>query len=86
MNFVVAILKVHITEWRQDRCCGKKHLLPDGTPAQCNPDGPLGHKQAGPCCSEYGYCGGSPAHCECANCIDYNKSKTFQTALCAKKS
>ena len=23
MNFVVAILKVQITEWRQDRCCGK---------------------------------------------------------------
>ena len=32
----------------------KKNLLPDGTPAQCNPDGPLGHKQAGPCCSKNG--------------------------------
>ena len=58
-------------KWRQDRRCGKDYPLPDGKPAQCNPDGPLGPKQAGPCCSEYGYCGGSPAHCDCANCIDY---------------
>ena len=62
-----------ITEikWRQDRRCGADHLLTDGTPAQCNPAGPLGPQQAGPCCSEYGYCGGSPTHCECAKCIDY---------------
>ena len=58
-------------KWRQDRRCGTDYLSLDGTPAQCNPTGPLGPQQAGPCCSEYGYCGGSPAHCKCFKCIDY---------------
>ena len=78
----------HITEikkWRQDRRCGTDYLLPDGTPAQCNPAGPLGPQQAGPCCSEYGYCGSSPGHCECANCMDYRTGKTFQNVKCQKK-
>ena len=64
-------------KWRQDRRCGKDYPLPDGKPAQCNPEGPLGPKQAGPCCSKYGYCGGSPIHCECAKCIDYRTRKIF---------
>ena len=59
-----------------------KVLLPDGTPAQCNPEGALGPKGKfipGPCCSPFGYCGSSPDHCECgANCIDYRKSESFQ--------
>ena len=71
-------------KWRQDRRCGKDYPLPDGKPAQCNPEGPLGPKQAGPCCSEYGYCGGSSAHCECANCIDYRTvGRTFKNVICA---
>ena len=72
-------------KWRQDRRCGKDYPLPDGKPAQCNPDGPLGPKQAGPCCSEYGYCGGSPIHCECAKCIDYRKRKIFQNVISSEK-
>ncbi len=65
-------------KWRKDKRCGSNFLLPDGTPAQCNPAGPLGRKNAGPCCSEYGYCGGTQAHCKCAKCIDY--SDPFQNA------
>ena len=74
----------HITEikWRHDRRCGTDYLLPDGTPAQCNPA-----DQAGPCCSEHGYCGGSHSHCECAYCIDYRFiGKTFQNIICVRKS
>ena len=84
-------------KWRQDRRCGKDYPLPNGTPAQCNPDGPLGPNQAGPCCSASGYCGGSPAHCECdnwpighskrngAHCIDFRKGRTFENVICTKK-
>ena len=69
----------HITEikWRPDKRCGKKYLLPDGKPAQCNPAEPLGAF----CCSHYGYCGGNSAHCECTNCIDYRIGKTFQNVI-----
>ena len=78
----------HITEikWREDRRCATNieiyrnesdYLLPDGTLAQCNPDGPRDPQQAGPCCSEHGYCGGSPAHCDCTNCIDYRTGKSY---------
>ena len=90
--FLVVILKVFVffkcitvIKWRKDRRCGKDYPLPDGKPAHCNPDGPLGPKQAGPCCSEYGYCGGSPIHCECAKCIDYRKRKIFQNVISSEK-
>jgi len=54
--------------WRADGRCGARFPLSDGTPAQCNPDHPDGHT----CCSPYGWCGSSPAHCTCASCINYN--------------
>ena len=53
--------------WRDDLQCGKNNPLWTGVPAQCNGNAP--HK----CCSPYGWCGASPAHCECFDCIDYSK-------------
>ncbi|CAH1247890.1 Hypp8047 [Branchiostoma lanceolatum] len=51
--------------WRPDTKCGLNDPAPGSSVAQCNPKGPA------PCCSLYGWCGGSPTHCSCSGCIDY---------------
>lgn len=53
--------------WRDDGRCGNEFPLSNGLPAKCNPDG--GYH----CCSEYGYCGSTEEHCNCAKCIDYQR-------------
>ena len=52
-------------KWRYDGRCGEKNPLPDGTPAQCDPDGQY------PCCNEQGICRHESFDCLCPNCIDY---------------
>ena len=52
-------------KWRNDSMCGSDHRLPDGTAAQCDPDGDK------PCCSWYGRCGNSKSDCLCTDCVDY---------------
>ena len=52
-------------KWRYDGRCGSKHRLPDGTPAQCDPDSDK------PCCSSYGWCVNISAYCPCLTCINY---------------
>ena len=52
-------------KWRYDGRCGSDYLLPDGTPAECDPDGDK------PCCSNYGECGNTTKHCTCHGCTDY---------------
>ena len=64
-------------KWRYDGKCGIHYLLPDGTPAQCDPEGEK------PCCSDInrGECGNTTEHCDCGNeniggsiwkeCFDY---------------
>ena len=49
--------------WRPDGKCGIGYPLPDGTPAECDPD-------FRPCCSE-GSCSGTWHSCGCRNCVDY---------------
>ena len=52
--------------WAANGQCGNGVVGTDGTsPAQCDPAG------ENPCCSPYGWCGGTTAHCECEECIDY---------------
>ncbi|KAF4664339.1 hypothetical protein FOZ61_000885 [Perkinsus olseni] len=53
----------------------------DGTPlarggvmAECDPS------SASPCCSSTGWCGGSSAHCDCPDCIDYRKVARMRKA------
>ena len=53
---------------RSDGQCGPELPLEDGSPSQCDPD------SADFCCSAYGYCGGSDAHCSCDTCINYKPS------------
>ena len=53
--------------WRDDNRCGINYPLPDGTLAQCNPDGVY------PCCSNHDWCGNTYDHCACAGCIDYRE-------------
>ncbi|XP_070575294.1 uncharacterized protein [Ptychodera flava] len=52
--------------WRDDYQCGPNYPLADGSPSECNPDGIY------PCCSPYDWCGNTPAHCSCPDCIDYS--------------
>ena len=49
--------------WRSDKKCGYKSPLPDGSPAQCDPDG------ENPCCDDVrsGYCGNTYNHCQYAS-------------------
>ncbi|XP_070537334.1 macrophage mannose receptor 1-like [Ptychodera flava] len=56
--------------WRDDGRCGADYLQDDDeTPAECHPD------SLWPCCSTYGWCGNTDAHCNCARtCIDYAKA------------
>ena len=53
--------------WRDDNRCGINYPLPDGTLAQCNPDGVY------PCCSNHDWCGNTYDHCACTGCIDYRE-------------
>ena len=58
---------------REDGRCGRHHLTPDGRAAQCTTarHGP----RIGPCCSRFGYCGDTPAHCRCAGCTDFRRTR-----------
>ena len=49
--------------WRNDNQCGEKVLNPIGTRAECNP------YSDSPCCSEFGWCGNTPNHCNCKKCL-----------------
>ena len=50
-----------------DRRCGRRHRLPDGSPGQCNPD------RENPCCNSIiGLCGNTSEYCSCEYCINYN--------------
>lgn len=53
--------------WRNDYKCGPSNPLPNGAAAQCNPHDVYGYK----CCSPYGWCGKTAAHCACRSCINY---------------
>ena len=53
--------------WRDDGRCGAEFPLPNGLPAQCDPFNADEYK----CCSPYGWCGKTPAHCACDKCVDY---------------
>ncbi|KAL5266220.1 hypothetical protein ACHWQZ_G003587 [Mnemiopsis leidyi] len=62
-------------KWRDDGKCGSYNLLEDGTPAQCDPDGPS------PCCDNtrgYGYCGYGKSYCSCFTCEDYKLLKDWE--------
>ena len=58
-------------KWRYDGRCGRNDHLPDGSPAECDPDG------ENPCCNgdfsygRYGKCGNTIEDCSCQNCVDY---------------
>ena len=62
------------TNWRYDGRCGRMNLLPDGVPAQCDPDG------VSPCCSdpENGRCGNKTEHCSCVECTNYKFVKEWE--------
>jgi len=55
--------RLQYTQYRPDGRCGKNFLLPSGEPAQCHGYG---------CCSNWGWCGTSAAHCKCNGCTDYH--------------
>merc|ERR1711915_43112 len=56
-----------VIRWRSDYRCGSRYKDPQGNAAICNPNS--GHK----CCSPWGWCDGTRAHCACSGCKDYSK-------------
>ena len=60
--------------WSDTGRCGYGHPLPDGTAAECDPDG------ESPCCNDIwdGECGNTTQHCSCWGCIDYNFTKWWR--------
>lgn len=48
--------------WRGDGKCGSENPNPLGEASECDPYSDM------PCCSEYGWCGNSNAHCKCEKC------------------
>ena len=54
-------------KWRVDGKCGTNNPLPDGRPAQCEPDG------IDPCCDSRndGRCGNTEEFCSCWDCVDF---------------
>ena len=53
-------------KWRNDRKCGSKYPMTDGTPAECDPDGEY------PCCNQSGECSKDGENsCSCPLCVDY---------------
>ena len=59
-------------KWMHNGRCGTKNTLPDGTPAQCDPDG------KNPCCNSFGWCQSGGANCLCTDCIDYRMYRTVK--------
>ena len=60
--------------WRYDGRCGRDHPLPDGSPAQCDPNGDS------PCCRDdiwFGWCSNKPEDCNCQDCIDYSVTEKW---------
>jgi len=50
---------------RGDRRCGNEFPLADGSPSECEGEGP-NH-----CCSKWGFCGPGADHCSCPECKDF---------------
>ena len=59
-------------KWRPDGKCGYSYNLPNGTKAECDPDG------ENPCCSDDGECGNTTEHCSCEDCTDYKYEKEWK--------
>ncbi|XP_078666203.1 uncharacterized protein LOC144908469 isoform X3 [Branchiostoma floridae x Branchiostoma belcheri] len=53
--------------WRDDLRCGPEFPAPDAAPGECDPDSCF------PCCSQWGHCGNTPDHCDCADCVNYGQ-------------
>merc|ERR1711890_19267 len=60
--------------WLPSGRCGPDHPLPNGEPAQCNPH--VSRNEVGPCCSDWGWCGPTSAHCNCEVCVDFRNNLT----------
>ena len=58
--------------WRFDKLCGR-NSLPDGSPAECDPDGDA------PCCNGW-KCGSSTAFCNQRGTIDYRRVRDWREA------
>ena len=53
-------------KWLSNRRCGRWYPLPDGSPAECDPDG------ANPCCNtRHGRCGNTTEYCADPGSVDY---------------
>nr|XP_006818543.1 PREDICTED: fibrillin-3-like [Saccoglossus kowalevskii] len=53
--------------WLENKRCGPLHPLPNGDPAECDPQNPYHH-----CCGPNGLCGHGSYYCSCEDCVDYS--------------
>ncbi|XP_035687282.1 uncharacterized protein LOC118423290 [Branchiostoma floridae] len=53
------------SKWRIDGKCGRNAPAPGANPGWCDPNSNK------PCCSQFGWCGATPSHCTCNECVDY---------------
>ena len=60
--------------WRYDDWCGVNFPLPDGRPAECDPNGD------NPCCNVQGRCGRGPSNCFCSGCVDYRLVRAIRAS------
>lgn len=60
--------------------CGPDFPFPNGQPGRC--DARVSQDKVGPCCSGEGWCGSSPLHCECDNCVNYRR--VLPTGRCGR--
>ena len=51
--------------FRSDGRCGSNFPLLNGNPSECDPTSVYF------CCSKWGFCGNTDAHCKCPSCVDY---------------
>ena len=65
--------------WRNDGKCGSVHRLPNGTAAQCDPDGNK------PCCTPVvERCGFGEQYCSCEICVNYQTKRWRGDGRCGE--
>jgi hypothetical protein len=62
----VYVVSAEIVVVREDWRCGPDFPLPgNGEPSKCDPE------SDSLCCSDSGWCGNTPDHCDCSECVNY---------------
>jgi len=87
LSCTLGVISFHLA-LTQDQWTGGDPATGDGAwleSGRCGEDNPSGYWDAGacdpfawanekgPCCSDWGWCGHTPAHCDCYECVNYKE-------------